>query len=110
MSIKVSPLSRAVLGGDAAAFEDITAARRARRWVVHDGLPKVVARVLPAGTPQMVMKINLPPAPAGDAPDRRFVRLYAKFGDTELTVRAEVFVGGVVQPAYSRAIPITYPV
>ena len=108
VTFKIYPLSRTVLGDD--LFEDRVTAPRARRWVPHDGRPKAVGRVIPAATPVMELAVPLPPLAAGLTVDNRIMRLYAKFGGTELTVRAEVVVAGVLQPEFSRAVPINYPV
>ena len=102
--LTIYPLSRDDLTGK--TFEDIALVPRTKRWVPHDGSAKVVAYEVPKTAPAMQLQLTFPPHSAAGV---RSIRVFAKFGGTELTVRAEVLVGGVVVPAYSKEVPITYP-
>ena len=100
------------LSADALAgrpFEDRLASPRAKRWVPHDAAFKAShACEVPREAPAMRLTLTFP----SDAEVRgavRRVRVYAMFGGTELTVRAEIVVDGVVRPEYAREVPVTYP-
>lgn len=106
-ALTIYPLSRDDLRGD--VFEDRSKVPRARRWVPYDGHPKTIARQISPSASSMVLFAELPPLAAGATIDNRRLRVFAKFGGTELTVRVEVLVDGVVKPEFSKEIPIVYP-
>ena len=106
-SITIYSLSRDDLRGD--VFEDRRAVPIARRWVPHDRRVKTKCRELAACATSIDLVAPLPPLPAGVAVDNRKLRIFAKFGSTELSVRMEVLVDGIVKPEFSREIPIVYP-
>lgn len=104
VTLKIYQLSRADLAGN--TLDDLSASPAATRWVPHDGNPKRVSRVIPPTATKMELQLTLPPVPTTAERDNRTIKVWAKFGNTELTVRAEVLVGGVVVPEHSRQIPI----
>ena len=100
------------LGTDALAgrpFDDRLASPRAKRWVPYDAAFKATnACEVPKSAPAMRLVLTFPSDDDVRGALRR-VRVFAVFGGTELRVRAEIVVDGVVRPEYGREVPVTYP-